>query len=460
MDRTILTFPPVQHRFSTAVKTFLAGRSNTIKPSFSAVCVEALMGIVLVLYPVSSRAANWYVRPSSAGADSGKDWDNAWSMSSLNSNWSTVQPGDTVWLAGGTYNTGIAFTKSGTSGARIFVKRVLSSDYVPAGTAGWNSGFDSQVVINGALQWPNNDGAGSYVTADGRVTNGIVTHLLGSAGIDISGGGQHDITVANIDSYGSLNASGTTFASDPAAWIAENANNILTQNCSIHGYPTVTKILYGCMNITFEHCRFYDSNASNWSTFHPNLFEINDTPGPVNFHWCEFSNWAVEGFMMWNGVGRVSLIGNVIHDPLPGGASFLWPSGTGESTAGPVVLYNNTFVNVRVTNGQGNSVNFALGTQARNNIYWNSGWAFPTVSDSDHNFSNGSASGVKSISNGSIPFVNLAGKDYHIVSTVGATYPRNKGVELSPDTDPDGNMRGADGAWDIGAYEYPPVPKW
>jgi hypothetical protein len=52
-----------------------------------------------------------------------------------------------------------------------------------------------------------------------------------------------------------------------------------------------------------------------------------------------------------------------------------------------------------------------------------------------------------------------------IVSNIGAAYPRNKGTVIPNPVDPilgtidfskdpNGNTRGADGAWNIGAYEY------
>ena len=47
--------------------------------------------------------------------------------------------------------------------------------------------------------------------------------------------------------------------------------------------------------------------------------------------------------------------------------------------------------------------------------------------------------------------------DFHLISGAGVI---NKGLSVPAitgqtiATDPDGNTRGADGAWDIGAYEY------
>ena len=51
------------------------------------------------------------------------------------------------------------------------------------------------------------------------------------------------------------------------------------------------------------------------------------------------------------------------------------------------------------------------------------------------------------------PFVNAAGGDFHLKAGSRAI---NRGADLGAAyaQDPDGNTRGADGAWDIGAFEF------
>jgi hypothetical protein len=55
-----------------------------------------------------------------------------------------------------------------------------------------------------------------------------------------------------------------------------------------------------------------------------------------------------------------------------------------------------------------------------------------------------------------MPFVNRAARDYRIVATTGSGYPRNAGTSLMGlfTTDLSGVPFGADGLWDIGAYEF------
>jgi hypothetical protein len=54
------------------------------------------------------------------------------------------------------------------------------------------------------------------------------------------------------------------------------------------------------------------------------------------------------------------------------------------------------------------------------------------------------------------PFVNAAAGDYRLKASFSGTSPVNKGVNLGAPYNIDmlGNVRGADGAWDIGAHEF------
>jgi hypothetical protein len=87
----------------------------------------------------------------------------------------------------------------------------------------------------------------------------------------------------------------------------------------------------------------------------------------------------------------------------------------------------------------------STGTEVRNNLVYNSA-GLPTCGTMSNNLDITTPN----------PFVNLNAKDFHIISTVGANYPRNAGTNLSAyfTTDRGGGTFGADGTWDIGAYEY------
>jgi hypothetical protein len=118
--------------------------------------------IGLLLLPLTLFGANWYVRPSSTGANSGADWNNAWSNSTIK--WASVHPGDTLWLAGGSYSGGLSVGASGSSGSPILINRVLATDSAATAALGWSSSFDATVAFSRSISLP----ACNYVTVDGR----------------------------------------------------------------------------------------------------------------------------------------------------------------------------------------------------------------------------------------------------------------------------------------------------
>lgn len=125
--------------------------------------------LLLAATSVSLHAANWYVEKSATGTGAGTSWTNAWTeMSSIN--FGSVACGDTIWLGGGTYSSTMTAVKNCSAGSTLNIKRVLSTDTVPVAAPGWNSAFDSQVIL---LNWSGFAGFRlngiNNVVIDGRV---------------------------------------------------------------------------------------------------------------------------------------------------------------------------------------------------------------------------------------------------------------------------------------------------
>ena len=59
-------------------------------------------------------ATTYYLRAGATGANNGCDWTNAWGRTS-NINYSILQPGDTVYIAAGTYGP-LNILRSGAAG--------------------------------------------------------------------------------------------------------------------------------------------------------------------------------------------------------------------------------------------------------------------------------------------------------------------------------------------------------
>jgi hypothetical protein len=198
-----------------------------------------------------------------------------------------------------------------------------------------------------------------------------------------------------------------------------------------------------CNYSTFEYIEMYDIGPANWETYHPNgIFISKSTDGVVRynkFHKGPNGLGTGEGvfFEQSGGSDRWQIYGNLFYDLDSTGLKAIETYGTTY-----IKIFNNTFSNVlAVKYGEA----CGTGSEFRNNLIYNSAGVG----------SCGSASNNLNI-NTPNPFVNLVGKDFHIVSTTGGSYPRNAGINLSTQfrTDMNGNIFGSDGTWDIGAYEY------
>lgn len=415
--------------------------------------------------------ADWYIRTSSAGTAAGTSWTNAWSIANYNSNQASVAAGDTVWMAGGTYTTGFSFSKSGTAGNPITIKRVLSTDAVPVAASGWSSAFDSLVLItpSGNIPFLWAGSGGDYITIDGRSAYGIeagydntADAFLGAVSFN-SSASVNDVTLQYCDLHGPGGATDFNYQGDNAPINIRSGvtvTNLTLSHCAIHGGPNLFyNIADGVSNMTVEYCDIYDNRSSN-QDIHANIFYNVSAAHDFHINNNLIHNWQVEGFVLWADASDAAwyFVGNTFYDQSTGNATCFWPgSNTNNQNQGPMYLYNNTFYSVIITSGQSRSWDFKTGSISKNNIFWDS--AFASNSDfsagtEDYNFSDGSTGGAHSISSGSNPFVS--GSDFHIIGTIGATYPRDKGVDLgsSYDTDMDGVTRGGDGTWDIGAYEF------
>ncbi len=441
--------------------------------SFSILSLFRSFGVVscLALLPVRALAANWFINQAVSTSGNGQSWTTAWKNPG-NVAWSSVQPGDTIWIRGGTYSGGFTITKSGTSANWISIKRATVQDSAATSAAGWSAAFDAPVVINGGPAfWFNTASAGSYLSVDGRTPAGITTRYPNEAnafqgGVTFTAGGMHDITFANLDMGGPGGSTAFAHIGDNAVVnIRPNGGGVVSyvtiRDSLLHGGPNIVYNLSGNHHFTFIRNKFYDNGSSN-SAIHANIVYT----GGGNTEWTfvnnEFYNWQVEGINFYGQSNNPHYFyGNIFHSPMVSAARCFWMASETGAAQGPVYLYNNTFVGVNITYGESRASQYTSGSIARNNIYWNSSfYSGSVIANSDFNFSNGSTPGPNSISGGSDPFVNLAGKDFRLTSAVGAKFPKDKGVLVSTpsgldyDLDPLGTRRGSDGAWDIGAYEY------
>ena len=438
--------------------------------------------IGLISLPLTLFGANWYVRPSATGANTGADWNNAWSSSSIK--WSSVKGGDTLWLAGGSYSGGLSVGASGSSGNPITINRVLATDSVPKAAAGWSSSFDSTVAFSHSISLP----ACSYITIDGRkaftatvgakgVSNaGITVSIPASGGDGIDGattGSLSNDIVRNVSLVGPYTAnSGGGGVS--GINICNSAHAVT--NCTFHGISIVgtgEAVRSAAWNgVIIEYCYIADTN--NDGQQHEDIQYSYPSTNCV-WRYNQINNSPNDGvFFEYGGATNFSFYGNIYYN------SENWlicTKAASGSVYGPVYIYNNVFMCPNANTSAWVSTNNAAMTgssQVYNNIFYNVSNNFSgagvTSDYNAYNYINLMGAGwpsreAHSFTFAGNPFVSLPSNsepvgtigNFHLAPALAALFQR--GITLAQNgfinKDLDGDTRGAHGAWYIGAYEYP-----
>lgn len=411
--------------------------------------------------------ANFYVRKGASGSNNGTSWTNAWNeMSQIN--FSSVSCGDTIWLAGGTYTTQLTINKNCTSSAPLTINRVLSTDSAPTAAAGWNSSFDSQVVIlNGSIDFPT----ASYVTLNGRIGSvasnnfGISVQCTGTSGCGAVSGAEYgnlnNISLYYIEMYGptcvtagncgaSANEDGLNIAPG-----SNKVNNLLVDHNWIHRWSESIRTC-NWSNATIQYTDV-DTEAQTPNEHEDVIFSYDVVN--FTFRYNRIHTSPNDGIFFDGNETNSQFYGNIYYHS--GASLFVFEAGYTHN----VYMYNNVFENDGTYGDYQPAWLYFIGTmtgEIANNVWYNVDQSGSCPICNHNAYSLGAPSGESgsfSFSPGG-QFVNLspntpAAADFHLTST-GAGAFANKGKALSApfNVDPDGNIRGADGGWDIGAYEY------
>lgn len=426
---------------------------------------------VLFMTVAGHSAQQWYVRPSSAGANSGIDWGNAWSAATIN--WPSVGPGDTIWMAGGIYSTPIVVGASGSPGNPIQIKRVTATNSVAIAAIGWSSSFDSTVEFRETIFVPGIN----YVTIDGQFEYGMKFNKSGICFTATTQGGapggpNTGVHLLNIEwaGPGTTSSSGLYTVnwatwSQNLAWTGPRGevwvNDALISHCYFHD-AVIFLMIGGWTNSVIEHCKFYN-NLPNASGQHPDVIYAYPCWN-LDIRYNDISNSIPDGiFFSYGYSSNVRIYGNVFQSA-PGQDGGLGicvrvaEQGASPNIYGPFYIYNNVFESYSsAVNLNGTS---DARTEVYNNLFWNSGnqpkGGGPVHSDYNGYNTGKPAGEVNSVQNATDPFISATGGNFRLKA---GFWPINTGRTLAADgfvnKDPDGNPHGPGGtAWDIGAYEY------
>jgi hypothetical protein len=401
--------------------------------------------LVFSFCTTNAYAANWYVRPS-GGSGAGTSWTAAWNgLSGIS--WGSVACGDTIWVAGGSYSQTLTVQKTCTSGSRLSIRRARSDASECTGALGWDSGYDATVAQTGAGLSASS--SSSYFIISGRTSASggssgwtVTNTSIGARPISFTGG-VNNLLVEYIDVFGGVNTATSSSSGDSRGFNVAQGSYHTFSHCNFRGF-CAGGYVNSTQYFTFEYGSIYDITPSDVGpNCHPNsIYTVGASNAVVRY--VKFYHNDGEGILWNSSSSNWQVYGNLFYNIKVGYSKALEISSN--STIANLKIFNNTFYNnwsdFQIDSGS----SCGSGREYRNNLHYSSNGASSSSCGTQSN----------NLTVSSNPFVNLSGNDYHIISTIGANYPRNAGYDVSPyfTKDMDGNTFGADGAWDVGAYEY------
>ena len=435
-----------------------------------------LVIVLLVQLLVSTcTAENLYVTPGGSGSHSGADWNNAFTgMGGVvwGSGAGQLGAGDTLWIAGGTYTSG--FTVSQPS---VTIRRASSTYTQCTSAAGWNSTFDSTVTITSAATQVIYCAQDSF-TLDGVSPGGILinaTHPWDGLPSGTTVQCSAIRFVSNNCTFQYITTKGAAITSQWQAGFHVGSSAVGVCTGARISYCEIYNSSQGIFcsptsGLTVEGCSIHTTYASNG--IHNNCIYLDTAPNITlrNNQLYDYSASGISFFPYGAGTDNVQIYGNRFGPNSPGssGVCINIDPELGATLGTHFYMYNNVGYQtygalLRCVNRADRNQKELAGGYFYNNICYGDSTLDSGDNAITHDYNWFSvATAYSAIEPHAIvstvnPFVSSGTRDFHIVGTIGAAYPREKGITLtSPfsSTDPDGNTRGSDGAWDIGAYEY------
>jgi hypothetical protein len=424
--------------------------------------VFVFLFLLLIFLPAS--AANHYVRQGATG--NGSDWTNACGDFTGSCAVSSLVRGDTYYVGAGSYTSKTWNTPdSGT--LVITIKKATTADH---GTdTGWNSAYAAQATFT-----ERNDIETDYWVFDGQVgdyaTGGIGSYgfkeqySVGDyAGCGSSGGTTgagfllcgSNVTIRYVDCSGYAGTGDYNYPGQAKCIEAYQGNNWTVSHVAMHGCESCLQ--GGQNNWVVEYSYMYNSRSIS-TNFHNNIYYLGGGSGGI-FRYNKAWDYNSEGVFLTEGpLSNIYIYGNVFASD---GTQSGYPRGVElrqDFSYTNVFMYNNTFYNLNdgaINDLTGSTGNTCTGCYAWNNLAVLTGYSFSASAvNQSNNVSDSTTSRFLSVS-------PLYTADFHLKSattngsTLSSTLPASCTVGVNCyNIDPDGKTRGADGTWDVGAYEY------
>ena len=424
------------------------------RPSYDVLRGLLLAMVVLLLMTAgAAHAANRYVRAGASGASDGSDWNNAYPTLP-----STLQRGDTYYVAAGSYPA-YTFDDAQSGTLTITVKKATAADH---GTStGWQAAYSSgQAVFSSVLRF-----ATGYYVFDGQTRDEADWFNGASYGFRVNHNGKDQ----NIVISGGAGSSNITIKHVYVDAIFENLPNTTVRRYAIdtdtYGGSIATNLLfhrmyvYGSNNVWFlrtTNGAIVEYSASNGvASNSANHGEI------VNLYYS--GNNAVIRYNQWKNAyvgpnGGTALVAITQADGLQFYGNVVWNFNSSDAAIGyngysssRNRVYNNTFIG-----GTGYNSGTASGSGTDNLVYNNLYINNRTVNlAGTHDYNSFSDSNGRGEPNAQVNVPTTMFADY-ANANFRPTVETARGIALPApfDRDPLGLVRGADGSYTRGAYEF------
>jgi len=429
-----------------------------------------------------------YVLQGAGGTASGNDWTNAYTALPA-----SLPRGHTYYVADGTYGAHV-FNDALSGSTLIYIKKATAASH---GTdVGWTAAMgDGEAMFTSATPvWRFDTG---YYDIDGVVGAGKAStpygfHLRPSSSRCVNEFSSA-IMFQNVSTLAGLRISRLD-----ADWLPA------TTNCTANVPALLTALSGPTADITMDHLYFHDApgyamyfggyldapsqgdDHSRWKIQYSYFVNLGGGGGPdhhfepfwqMNVNDTDFRyNWleneidgtgAQTGWLMIAKADNYRVYGNVFTCSTAacsvGGNGVIATWSSDNYVNNGVYVINNTFVNVtssticdfndcgaRFTHNSASDAAIVF----KNNLYFNPIFTWSGLTTQAYEACGGGqpCSGTNQqtgILNSK--FLNYAGANYHLSS---ATTAGDATVGAPYNVDPDGVVRGADGTWDRGAFEY------
>lgn len=404
---------------------------------------------ILLASAFGASADNFYVLDGATGA--GTTWTDAADQLE-----SPLVRGRTYYVGDGSYN-GFTSTTARSGSTLITIKKATAADH---GTeTGWSSTYGDGVANFTPISLQSDTG---YFVFDGATEWGFKITIASGECFHLGnwneGGSIPNVTIKYTELQGPGGSTPFNYDESTAykgifaqpTGVSPEYPNLVISHCKIHGLLDLIQVAIA-HDMIVEYCQFYDNTSSN-PLAHGNVAFTQESDRAV-FRYNKIWNWQTEGLYAAYSGANWRVYGNIAYRPDNANGFPRFMECFSPGTYSGFFFYNNTIVDCnQITMNM-----LGTGHVVENNIFYNSDASDFTGTSHNYNWwsgatDNGEANGV--VGNGAAPFVNYGTDDFHIVSTIAADFPRNKGTNLgSPyNLDMDGTSR--TGLWSIGAFEY------